>query len=71
MQQIIEQVFDKFQLKNYFRSINFRSPKLLQWLIQKLQTTKNFCEKNKLCTINTSLHILPWLSWQDLAMILP
>ena len=22
-------------------------PKLLQWLIQKLQTTRNFCEKNK------------------------
>ena len=35
-----------------------------------MQTTKNFCEKNKLCTINTSLHVLPWLSCQDLAMIL-
>ena len=44
--------------------------KVLQWLIQKLQTTRKFCEKNKLCTINTSLHVLPWLSCQDLAMIL-
>ena len=45
-------------------------PKLLEWLIQKLQTTRNFCEKNKLCTIDTSLHVSPWLSCQDLAMIL-
>ena len=45
-------------------------PKLLQWLIQKLQTTRNFCGKNKFGTINTSLHVLPWLSCQDLAMIM-
>ena len=45
-------------------------PKLLQWLIQKLQTTRNFHEKNKLCTIKTSLHVLPRLSCQDLVMIL-
>ena len=70
MQQIIEQVLDNFQVKNYFRSINV-CPKLLQWLIQKFQTTRNFFEKNKLCSINTSLHVLPWLSCQDLAMILP
>ena len=69
MQQVIEQVLDNLQLKNYFRSKNFMF-ELLQWLIQKMQTTRNFCEKKKLCTINTSLHVLPWLSCQDLAMIL-
>ena len=50
-------------------------PKLLQCsklcpkLIQKLQT-RNFCEKNKLCTIIANLHVFPWLSCHDLAMIL-
>ena len=70
MQQIIEQVLNNFQLKNYIFDQKIFCPKLLQWLIQKLQRTRNFCEKNKLYTINTSLNVLQWLSCQDLAMIL-
>ena len=36
----------------------------------KIADTRNCCEKNKLCTTNTSLHVLPWLSCHDLAMIM-
>ena len=69
VQQITEQVLDNFQIKNYFRSINvmYEVITMANW---KLQTPRNFCGMNKLCTINTSLHVLQWLSCQDLAMIL-
>ena len=36
----------------------------------EIRDDNEFCEKNKLCIINTSLPVLPWLSCQDLAMIL-
>ena len=45
--------------------------KVITMANSKIADDKDFCEKNKLCTINTSLHVLPWLSCQDLAMILP
>ena len=54
----------------YFESI-FVIFEVIETALADIADDKKNCEKNKLCTINSSLHVLPWLSCQDVAMILP
>ena len=68
--QFIERIVGIFCHYYYFGSI-IDIFEVIETDLADIADDKKICEKNKLCTINSSLHVLPWLSCQDLAMILP
>ena len=63
----------RFWFHNTILDHKTSSSKLLTRLIRNLQASRSFSENiiNYACTIKSCLHVLPWLSYQALAMILP